>query len=100
MRVLPVVMGLGLLLALACPAAARTPRPRLDRVVITGNQRVEEEAIRVQLRVPAGHAPQPGNRRQRHPRPLPDGILRRRRGRSRREENGQWVLTYASPSGH
>ena len=28
--------------------------PRLDRVVITGNQRVEEEAIRVQLRSQPG----------------------------------------------
>ena len=53
MRVLPVVIGLGVLLALATPAAAQ-PSPRLSRVVISGNQRVEEEAIRVQLRSKAG----------------------------------------------
>jgi len=58
MRVLPVVMGLGLLFALTTAAAAQeSPRqesPRIDRVVITGNQRVEEEAIRVQLRSQPG----------------------------------------------
>ena len=55
MRVLPVVTGLGLLCACATPAGAQEG-PRLDRVVITGNQRVEEEAIRVQLRSQAGVA--------------------------------------------
>ncbi len=55
MRVLPVVMGLGLLCALVTTAAAADEGPpRLDRVVITGNQRVEEEAIRVQLRSQPG----------------------------------------------
>src|SRR5437868_15507702 len=53
MRVLPVVMGLGLLFAFATMAAAQQGQ-RLDRVVITGNQRVEEEAIRVQLRSQPG----------------------------------------------
>lgn len=53
MRVVPVVMGLGLLFALATLATAQD-RPRLDRVVVTGNQRVEEEAIRVQLRSQPG----------------------------------------------
>jgi len=46
MRVLPVVLGVGLLCALVTTVAADETRPRLDRVVITGNQRVEEEAIR------------------------------------------------------
>jgi outer membrane protein insertion porin family len=62
MRTLPLVMGLGFLLRLVTIAAAQEvaqpasgePRPRLDRVVITGNQRVEEEAIRVQLRSQPG----------------------------------------------
>jgi len=52
MRVLPVVMGLGLLFALTTAAAQEAPR--IGRVVITGNQRVEEEAIRVQLRSQPG----------------------------------------------
>ena len=64
MRTLPVVTGLAFLLSLVTLAAAqeRIPPngpglgPRLDRVVITGNQRVDEEAIRVQL-----HS-QPGTR--------------------------------------
>ena len=62
MRTLPLVMGLGFLLRLVTIAAAQEaaepasgePGPRLDRVVITGNQRVEEEAIRVQLRSQPG----------------------------------------------
>ena len=53
MRVLPVALGLGLLFALVAVAGAED-RPRIDRIVITGNQRVEEEAIRVQLRSQAG----------------------------------------------
>ncbi|GBD26326.1 Outer membrane protein assembly factor BamA [bacterium HR30] len=43
-----VVMGLALLLSLATTLPAQTPR--IDRVEIRGNQRVEEQAIRVQLR--------------------------------------------------
>lgn len=63
MRTLPVVMGLGFLLRLVAVAAAqqgvepesvRPQGPRIDRVVVTGNQRVEEEAIRVQLRSQPG----------------------------------------------
>jgi outer membrane protein insertion porin family len=62
MRTLPLVMGLGFLLRLVTVAAAQEatqpvsggPGPRLDRVVITGNQRVEGEAIRVQLRSQPG----------------------------------------------
>jgi outer membrane protein insertion porin family len=54
-----VLLGIGLLLRLATSAAgqeaiqsasAEAERPRLDRVAIAGNSRVEEEAIRVQLR--------------------------------------------------
>ncbi len=60
MRVLPVVMVLGLLLPFAATAQeavdgdGHAQRPRLDRVVITGNHRVEEEAIRVQIRSQPG----------------------------------------------
>lgn len=62
MRMLPVVMGLGFLLRLVTIATAQelmhseTTRlePRLDRVAIHGNQRVDEEAIRVQLRSQTG----------------------------------------------
>jgi len=53
MRVLPAVMGLGLLLSIGVAAQAEE-HPRLDRVAVAGNQRVEEEAIRVQLRAQAG----------------------------------------------
>jgi outer membrane protein insertion porin family len=53
MRVLRVVMELGLLFALVTVAAAQEGQ-RVDRVVVTGNQRVEEEAIRVQLRSQPG----------------------------------------------
>ena len=95
MRVLPVVTGLGLLLALATLATAQgTPAPpRLDRVVIAGNQRVEEEAIRVQLRT------QPGTRLNLE---TVDSDIRAlyRMGffenveADLSQENGQWVLTY------
>jgi outer membrane protein insertion porin family len=54
MRALAAVIGLGLLLACTGAAAAQPPGEPIDRVVITGNQRVEEEAIRVQLRSQAG----------------------------------------------
>ena len=57
MRTLPVAMGLGALLLLQTIAVAVAQEGnRLDRLAITGNQRVEEEAIRVQL-----HS-QPGTR--------------------------------------
>lgn len=63
MRTLPVVLGLGFLLGLASiataqeagqPESARGESPRLDHVVIAGSRRVEEEAIRVQLRSQPG----------------------------------------------
>jgi len=59
MRTLRVLLGIGFLLRLAIAAnaqdrlettAAAAERPRLDRVEIADNRRVEEEAIRVQLR--------------------------------------------------
>lgn len=59
MRTLPVLFGIGFLLRLALAASAQeaipaasaqVERPRLDRVEIAGNRRVEEEAIRVQVR--------------------------------------------------
>jgi outer membrane protein insertion porin family len=53
MRVLPVVMGLGLLLAINTTTHAQQ-LPRIDKIVVSGNQRVEEEAIRVQLRSQTG----------------------------------------------
>lgn len=53
MRVLPVVTGLGLLLAVTTVAPAQTPA-RIDRIEIEGNHRVEDEAIRVQLRSQPG----------------------------------------------
>ncbi len=53
MRVLPVGFVLGLLLSATTTAIAQ-PGVRLDRVVITGNQRVEEEAIRLQVRSQPG----------------------------------------------
>ena len=93
MRVLPVVMGLGLLLALATATTAAADEPRLNRVVIAGNQRVEEEAIRVQLRSQAGTRLNPET---------VDSDIRAlyRMGFFENveadvsEENGQWVLTY------
>jgi outer membrane protein insertion porin family len=97
MRMLPVVMGLGLLCALVTTATAAessSPEaPRLDRVVITGNQRVEEEAIRVQLRSQAG---------TRLNEETVDNDVRAlyRMGFFEdvetvlTDENGQWVLTY------
>ena len=63
MRTLRVVLGLGFLLGLTSivlaqeadqPERARVESPRLGRVVISGNRRVEEEAIRVQLRSQPG----------------------------------------------
>ena len=53
MQALPVVIVLGLLLPLATRVTA-DEGVRISRVVITGNQRVEEEAIRVQVRSQAG----------------------------------------------
>jgi outer membrane protein insertion porin family len=53
MRVFPVVTGLGLLLAVTTVALAQAPG-RIDRIEIEGNQRVEDEAIRVQLRSQPG----------------------------------------------
>ena len=71
---------------------------RIDRVTITGNQRVEEEAIRVQLTVPAGTRTRKSE--------VDNDIRALYRWASSRtsrptvtEDNGQWVLTYASPSG-
>src|SRR5262245_24986842 len=101
MRVLPVCVGLGLLFALTTegPAqetersATKQQAPRLDRVVITGNQRVEEEAIRVQIRS------QPGTRLDEE---TVDADIRAlyRMGffdtveADLSEQNGRWVLTY------
>ncbi len=53
MRVLPVGMVLGLLLPFATMATAQED-VRIDRVAIAGNQRVEEEAIRAQVRTQPG----------------------------------------------
>ncbi len=96
MRALPVVMVLGLLLPVVATAqddSVPVEHPRLDRVVITGNQRVEEEAIRVQLRS------QPGTRLNEE---TVDNDIRGlyRMGffdnveANLSEDNGQWVLTY------
>jgi outer membrane protein insertion porin family len=99
MRVLPVVMVLGLLLPFAATAQdllgvdSRPLGPKLDRVAITGNRRVEEEAIRVQIRS------QPGTRLNEE---TVDSDVRAlyRMGffdnieAELNEENGQWVLTY------
>src|SRR5512139_3414769 len=101
MRMLPVVMGLGFLLGLVTSATAQEvlrPEgpglgPRLDRVVISGNQRVEEEAIRVQVRS------QPGVRFNEE---TVDNDIRAlyRMGffdnveANLSRENDQWVLTY------
>jgi outer membrane protein insertion porin family len=92
MRALPVGMVLGFLLPVVAPAAAQQG-PRLDRVVIAGNQRVEEEAIRVQLRS------QPGTRLNEE---TVDSDIRAlyRMGffdnieATLSEEDGKWVLTY------
>jgi len=63
MRTLRVVLVLGFLLGLTTivaaqeagqPEGARVEGPRLDRVAIAGNRRVEKEAIRVQLRSQPG----------------------------------------------
>jgi len=95
MRVLPVVTGLALLVACATLATAQGTQetPRLDRVVITGNQRVEEEAIRVQLRM------QPGTRL--NPETVDSDIRALYRmgffenvEADLSQENGKWVLTY------
>jgi outer membrane protein insertion porin family len=48
----PVVLGLALLLSLAAGVSAEAPR--IDRVDIRGNQRVDEQAIRVQIRARPG----------------------------------------------
>jgi len=99
MRVLPVVLVLGLLLRCAAAQDAAGARdgqpqtPQIDRVVIGGNQRVEEEAIRVQLRAQAG---------TRLNEDTVDSDIRAlyRMGffenveANLSEENGQWVLTY------
>jgi outer membrane protein insertion porin family len=101
MRTLPVVTGLGFLLCLVTIATAQESippnspglGPRLDRVVITGNQRVEEEAIRVQL-----HS-QPGTRFNEE---TVDNDIRAlyRMGffdnveANLRQEKGLWVLTF------
>jgi len=87
-------LALGMLLALRiAQAAVAQEGVRLDRVVITGNQRVEEEAIRVQLR---SH---PGTRLDEQ---TVDSDIRAvyRMGffdnveATLSEENGSWVLTY------
>ena len=99
MRALPLVMVLGLLLPFT--ASAQDLRgvdqeplgPKLDRVVITGNHRVEEEAIRVQIRS------QPGTRLNEE---TVDSDVRAlyRMGffdnieAQLSEEGGKWVLTY------
>ena len=99
MRALPVVMILGLLLPFTAAAQgilgvdSAPEGPRLDRVVITGNHRVEEEAIRVQIRS------QPGTRLNEE---TVDSDVRAlyRMGffdnveAELNEENGKWVLTY------
>jgi len=99
MRVLPVVLVLGLLLRCAAAQDAAGARdgqpqtPQIDRVVIGGNQRVEEEAIRVQLRAQAG---------TRLNEDTVDSDIRalyhmgffENVEANLSEENGQWVLTY------
>ncbi|MBI4515259.1 MAG: outer membrane protein assembly factor BamA [Deltaproteobacteria bacterium] len=55
MRVLPKILLVGLALRCTAAAAQLLPEPgRLDQVRISGNHRVEEEAIRVQLRTRPG----------------------------------------------
>jgi len=99
MRALPVVMILGLLLPFTAAAqgilGVEPPPegPRLDRVAIIGNHRVEEEAIRVQIRS------QPGTHLNEQ---TVDSDVRAlyRMGffdnveAELNEENGKWVLTY------
>jgi outer membrane protein insertion porin family len=99
MRALPVVIILGLLLPFTAAAQgilgvdASPEGPRLDRVAITGNHRVEEEAIRVQIRS------QPGTHLNEQ---TVDSDVRAlyRMGffdnveAQLNEENGKWVLTY------
>jgi outer membrane protein insertion porin family len=97
LRALPVLCALALLHPGAVPAQAPTTAapeaPRLDRVVITGNHRVEEEAIRVHIRS------QPGIHLSDE---TVDNDIRAlyRMGffdnieATLIEENGQWVLTY------
>jgi outer membrane protein insertion porin family len=92
MRLLPVGMVLGLLLSLVRMATAQDD-VRIDRVVITGNQRVEEEAIRAQVRA------QPGTRlneetvdndiRAIHRMGFFDNVAA-----ELSQQDGKWVLTY------
>ena len=92
MRALPVGIMLGLLLPLTARAIVGEG-VRIDRVVITGNQRVEEEAIRVQVRS------QPGSLLNEE---TVDNDIRAiyRMGffdnveATIAQENGLWVLTY------
>jgi outer membrane protein insertion porin family len=99
MRVLPLVMVLGLLLPFTALAQddlgldTSSQGPRLDRVVITGNHRVEEEAIRVQIRSqPGTHLSEEtvdSDIRALYRMGFFDNIEARLD-----QENGQWVLTY------
>ena len=100
MRTLPVVVVLGLLLP--CTATAQsfagstaTPSsPRIDRVVISGNHRVEEEAIRVQIRSQPGHCASMRRRSTATSAPSTAWDSSRTSQADLDEENGQWVLTY------
>ncbi|MBI3785566.1 MAG: outer membrane protein assembly factor BamA [Deltaproteobacteria bacterium] len=53
MRLLPVLLGLGLVLAFQGSSSAEL-NPRIDRIAISGNQRVDDESIRIQLRSQSG----------------------------------------------
>jgi outer membrane protein insertion porin family len=92
MRVLPVVLLLGGLLGLAETVRAQE-QPRLDRVDITGYKRVEEEAIRVQLRSQAGARYDPetvdSDLRALYHMGFFDNVEA-----DLSQQNGQWVLTY------
>lgn len=86
-----VVLGLALLVSLSTTRAAEPPR--IDRVDIAGDQRVEDQAIRVQLRARAG---------ARFDEAMIDEDVRAlyRTGFFDRveadwsQQNGMWVLTY------
>ena len=81
-------VGVALALWCATVTAGYAAAPPIARVMIEGNARVDDAAIRIHVQSRAGGTLRSRDRRQRRPRDLRHGVLRECRGRAARHARG------------